>query len=105
MSRLRSALACLLLVLAVGSTAAAQMHPRLVCPDACSDDGDEPQPCGDDCGTCACCVVFHLAQPAPVVGTIALPAPKARPYFAEPAPLISHEGTDVFHIPKSPLLA
>ena len=93
----------MLLLLAVGSTAIAEAHPRLICPDSCSDDGDQPQPCGDDCGTCACCVVFHLVQPTSSVGVVLLPAPPSRPYFAEPAPLISREGTDVFHIPKSPL--
>ena len=105
MSRLRKGLACLLLVLAVGATAAAEAHPRLVCPDSCSDDGDDqPQPCGDDCGACACCVVFHLVQPAAAAGILALPAPPTRhPRFAEPTPLISREGSDIFHIPKSPL--
>jgi len=104
MTRLRTGLACLLLVLAVGSTAVAEAHPRLVCPDSCSDDGDDqPQPCGDDCGTCACCVVFHLVQPAASIAVVALPPAPARPYFAEPAPLLSREGTDIFHIPKSPL--
>ena len=103
MSRLRTGLAWVLLLLAVGSTAIAEAHPRLVCPDACSDDGDQPQPCGADCGTCACCVVFHLVQPAMSTGVVALPAPSRRPFFAEPTPLISREGTDVFHIPKSPL--
>jgi hypothetical protein len=36
-------------------------------------------------------------------GVVAPPAPSTRPYFAEPTALISREGTDVFHIPKSPL--
>ena len=104
MSRIRTGLSCLLLVLAVGSTALAEAHPRLVCPDSCSDDGDDqPQPCGDDCGTCACCVVFHLVQPAASAGVILLPAPARRPYFAEPTPLVSCEGRDIFHVPKSPL--
>ena len=103
MSRLRTALACLLLALAVGSAAAAEVHPRLVCPDACSDDGDPSQPCGDDCGTCACCVVFHLVQPATSIGVALLAPPSARPWFAEPTPLVSREGSDVFHVPKSPL--
>lgn len=104
MSRLRTGLSCLLLALAIGSTALAEVRPRLVCPDSCSDDGDDQQkPCGDDCGTCACCVVFHLVQPTASVGVIVLPAPAKRPCFAEPTPLVSREGSDIFHIPKSPL--
>jgi hypothetical protein len=104
MYRLRTGLACLLLALAVGSTASAEVHPRLVCADSCSDDGnDQPQPCGDDCATCACCVVFHLVKPATSVDVLALPVPATRPYFVEPTPLVSREGSDIFHIPKSPL--
>lgn len=103
MSRLRIALACLLVSLAIGCTAVAEAHPRLVCVDACTDDGDQPQPCGDDCGACACCAVLHLVQPAAATTVVVAPPQPTRPYFAEPAPLISREGSEVFHIPKSPL--
>jgi len=104
MSRMRSAFGCLLLVLALGSTAVAEVQPRLVCADACSDDdGDQPRPCGDDCSTCACCVAFHLMQPTPMLGVVMLPRSSTRPYFVEPLPLVSREGAEVFHIPKSPL--
>jgi hypothetical protein len=102
MSRARRIFGCLALLLAIASTASAATHPRLVCPDACTDgDQDEPQPCGDDSGTCACCVVFHLVAPVrPVATILLLPAPTV-PFFVEPAPLISREGNDIFHVPKS----
>ncbi len=93
----------LLLLLAAISTASAEAHPRLVCPDACTDDGDQQQPCGSDCATCACCLVFHLVAPTRPIGLVSLAPPTARPSFTVPAPLISRESNDVFHVPKSPL--
>ena len=104
MSRLRTSFACLLLALALGSTAAATTRPRLVCPGSCDED-DGPQPCDDDCAAaCASCMVLHLVAPSTAAGALLLPAPPAsRPYFTEPTPLESLDDDEVFHVPKSPL--
>ena len=102
MSHARRIFGCLALLLAIASTASAATHPRLVCPDACTDgDDDGPQPCGDDCGTCACCVVFHLVAPVRPAAMMLLSTAPTIHFFVEPAPLISHEGNDIFHVPKS----
>lgn len=103
MSQLRIGFALLVLLFAAFSTAAEEVHPRLTCPEVCADSGDQPRPCGGDCGQCACCIVIHLVQPAAATTAVVFPPATSRPYFPEPSSLVSRAGTDVFHVPRSSL--
>jgi len=45
--------------------------------------------------------VFHLVAPVRPAAMMLLSTAPTIHFFVEPAPLISHEGNDIFHVPKS----
>jgi hypothetical protein len=82
-------------------------HEAQPCGDGSQQCGHEAQldepPADDDCEACACAAVFHLVAPGRLAGVSSLPPTARRSYFVEPAPLLSHDSSEVFHVPKSPL--